>query len=193
MNIIADTLFWQNFWPNFWANLIVGVLITSVISFIIKSSRKANAEVTATVRKNQNGQIMVQFGILNSGNISFNPHDVCYHIFVKEDRLEPVFVRKLIKERRMNIHGNIYVEFNEYVKAPIFPKKRTNAVSFPIVSFIVEPLDYLYYLSTIHGVFPRSLTIEDTGDFIDGIGTIKHIRVVQDIDSAEFKTVDPGK
>jgi hypothetical protein len=172
--MIADVQFWQNFWPNWWANfaanLVVGVILTGLIGWIIQKRQKVDVAMQTTIRSTEDDRTVAYFGIVNCGNVVMRRDDVHFHVFVRESRVPERALARLSTERRVRIAGNKYVELKNTLHRTIFPSRETTVAEIPLVSADFEVHDFLYYLSTAQGVFPKTCKIDKAKRQISGFG-----------------------
>ena len=158
--------FWTNFWPNFYANfaadLIVGVLITALIGWGIRKRQKMDVAMQTTLRSLENGSVRAYFSIVNLGNVVMRKDDVHFHVFVRESRIPERTLQRMASDRRVQIGGNLYVELKQTLDRTIFPGRATAVADIEVISTEIEIHDFLYYLSTADGIFPRSCKIDNT-------------------------------
>jgi hypothetical protein len=172
--IIADADFWKNFWPNWWANfaanLIVGILLTALIGWIIRKREKLNVAMQTTLRVMEDGGARAYFGIVNLGNVVMRKDDVHFHVFVREARIPEKILKRMPSERRVQIAGNLYLELKGTLDRTIFPDRETLATEIEVISTDFDIHDFLYYLSTANGIFPKSCKIDRARRRISGFG-----------------------
>ncbi len=172
--MIADADFWNSFWPNWWANfaanLVVGIFLTGIIAWIIRRRRKVDVAMQTTLRVMEDGGAHAYFGIVNLGNVVMRKDDVHFHVFVRESRVPEKVLRRMPSARRARIGGNIYLELKETLDRTIFPGRETLVADIEVVSTDFEVHDFLYYLSTANGIFPKTCKIDNTKRRISGFG-----------------------
>jgi hypothetical protein len=162
MNTFLASVFWDNFWPNFWANLTVGVIITSVIGWIIKVSKTVKLELTVKFRNIEGGEQVAEFGISNSGKISIKPEEVFYHIFIVEDDVPQGIKANLKHNNRITIANVKYIDFSGKLDEPIFPGRATKALTVSYTKDRNGTHEIPYYLSTMYGLFPKTMTLNQS-------------------------------
>jgi len=178
---IADADFLKNFWPNFWSNfaadLIVGILLTALIGWIIRKRQKVDVVMQTTLRVMEDGGARAYFSIVNLGNIVMRKDDIHFHVFVRESRIPQKTLQRMPSARRVQIGGNLYLELKETLDRTIFPGRTTAVADIAVVSTDFEIHDFLYYLSTANGIFPRSCKIDDTRNRASGLGCMMKFHV----------------
>lgn len=179
--MLADTQFWQSFWPNWWANfaanLVVGILLTGLIGWIIKKRQKVDVAMQTTIRPTEDGRTVGYFAIVNCGNVVMRKDDVHFHVFVRESRIPEGALARLTADRRLRIAGNRYVELKGTLDRTVFPGRETYATEIPLISPEFELQDFLYYLSTAQGIFPRACKIDQLKRQISGSGCMLRFHV----------------
>jgi hypothetical protein len=179
--VIADADFWTNFWPNFCANftgdLIVGVLLTALIGWIIRRRQKVAVAMQTTLRVMEDGRARAYFAIFNYGNVVMRKDDIHFHVFVRESRIPERVLQRIPDARRVQIGGNLYIELKDTLDRTIFPERGTAVADIELISTDFEIHDFLYYLSTARGIFPRSCKINDTTNRVSNLGCMMKFHV----------------
>jgi hypothetical protein len=156
--------FAKNFWPNFWSSLLVGIVITWIISKIVGFRNKAELICQAKFVTDRN--IIIQ--IKNVGNKGFMPNEINYAVLIPK---EAILDHSDINGIPMNVNGEPYMNIGKHNDFPIFPYTTGIIVSLDI-PFEVDELVIYYYLSTVHGFFPKKATPNKNGlmDFSKKVG-----------------------
>jgi len=171
--MLADTTFWPDFWANFWADLIVGIVIAGLISWVLSKARKVEARMCVRTERIDQSSLQLRFSIWNTGKISFRRDEIFWHALI-DKKLKPQTpsdgaTDEVIADERRFVH------VKGMLSSPVFPSRHTECFSVKVQADNVASGDLLYYLSTAHGMFPRSMTI-NREDKID-LKTIGHVHV----------------
>jgi len=179
MHVYDD--FWESFWPNWWASfsadLIVGVLLTGVIAWVIRKRQRVDLTMGTTLRVMENGGTRAFFSIINEGNVVMRKDDVHYHIFVREQQIPVKVLNRLDHLRRVRFRGDMYVEIKGTLNSSIFPGRATYVEDVEMQSTNFELRDFIYYLSTASGLFPRTSKVDDRTHRISGLGAMSWFHV----------------
>ena len=179
--ITADSDFWKNFWPNWWASfaadLIVGILLTGLIAWVIRKRQRVDLTMVTTLRVMESGGTRADFSIVNEGNVVMRKDDVHYHIFVREEQIPVKVLNRSGHLRRVKFRGDRYVEIKGTLKSSVFPGRATYVEDIEMQSTDFELRDFLYYLSTASGIFPRTCKINNTTRRISGFGAMSWFHV----------------
>jgi hypothetical protein len=190
---LADVDFWKSFWPNWWANfaanLVVGILLTGLIGWTIRRRQRVDLAMQTTLRVMEDGGTRAYFGIVNEGNVVMRKDDVHFHIFVREGRIPVKILNRLSSLRRVKIGGNVYVELKDTLDRTVFPGSATAIADIEVQSTDFEVHDFLYYLSTASGIFPRTCKIDKTTRRISGAGCMSWFHVFPK--DGEAKVITP--
>jgi hypothetical protein len=103
----------------------------------------------------EDGRTRGFFAIVNCGNVVMRKDDVHFHVFVRESCIPEWALAKLATERRVRVARDKYVELKGTLDRTVFPGRETYATEVPLISSDFEIQDFLYYLSTAQGIFPR--------------------------------------
>ena len=174
--IIAGDDFWRSFWPNWWASfaadLIVGILLTGLVTWIIRKRQRVDLTMATTLRVMEGGGTRADFSIVNEGNVVMRKDDVHYHIFVRETQVPVKVLNRLSHLRRVKFRDDLYVEIKGTLNSSVFPSRATYVDDIEMQSTDFELRDFLYYLSTASGIFPRTCKINNITQKISGLGAM---------------------
>jgi hypothetical protein len=157
---MLNTDFWISFWPNFWASLsadlLVGIVLAGFISWVIAMAKRPNAVIVVSPKKISDTKLNLEISIRNIGKISFKSEEIYYHVIVN-DALSPKELEGQSATTNMNIFDKQYTNFKGIMKAPCFVGRGTNVSILTVDASAIHEGDVLYFLSTAHGIIPRSV------------------------------------
>jgi len=158
--------FWNNFWPNFWASFasdfLVGIVIVSAISVIVRKVKKIEAIVTAQLVKESDSGYTLVFALKNSGKTNFKAQEVYYHIFVP-DGLSPRERGDETTKALVQTPQGGYSDFVGLLDKPCFPGRSTELCTLRILPKEPKLQSVLFFLSTVHGFFPKGVKHDQNG------------------------------
>jgi hypothetical protein len=191
--IFASDDFWKSFWPNWWASfaadLIVGIFLAGLITWLIRKRQRVGLTMATTLRVMEGGGARADFSIVNEGNVVMRKDDVHYHIFVRENQIPVKVLNRLSHLRRTKFMGNMDVEIKGTLSSSVFPSRSTYVEDIETQSTEFELHDFLYYLSTASGIFPRTCKINNTTRKISGLGAMSWFHVFPP--EGEAKVITP--
>jgi hypothetical protein len=164
-NFWPDSTFWKNFWPNFAADLIVGIIIAGLVSWLLKKLQKVEAQMRIRWKLASDEQLLLCFSVWNTGAINFRSEEIYWHILIEENFQSDSTQWGIVVKDRAEINGRYFVHYKDILKSPVFPSRYTDCFAVVIPEYKkVEKGNVRYFLSTAHGIFPRTTKIKKDGD-----------------------------
>lgn len=165
--------FWENFWPNFFSDLFVGTLIVWFVSWLLSRTKKVEAEVTARASPVNESTLNLRFSVENTGRVSFRTDEIYWHVLV-DDRLRVEEVNGTSEPVETTLMGRSFKHFRGLLGSPAFIGRRTDLFSLKVKLPQENEHDLYYFLSTTHGLFPKSVKRNKLGDIVpDTLGKIR--------------------
>lgn len=177
-SLSPDAKFWNDFWPNFWSDLIVGVIVATIISWAIAKSKRVEASIIANANEIQADVIaneadtdgathLIHFAVRNTCDHSLSSEGIYWHLFIERTCYIDIKAKELNTvqyEAVREIDKHAFLHVSGLLSAPVYPKRYVEIAEVRVRAPRGRATDLRYFLSTAHGVFPKSLKLSKTGD-----------------------------
>ena len=169
--------FWQNFWPNFWSDLVIGIILVPFIVWLISRTKNIEAKVIAAQAKVIANEATVDasthrftFSVRNTSPRCFNKEEVYWHVFVENEYYvsHEEAKRNTVQSHEIivDIKGKPFRHITGILEAPVFPHRYVQILYVTAKTPLDRQLDLHYFLSTVHGVFPKTVKLNKNGEEI---------------------------
>jgi hypothetical protein len=147
--------FWEDFWPNYFSDLVVGILIAIFLGWVLTAGERIEAKVVLEKISRAESGVNIELVVENTGDVGFRADEIYWHVFI-DNRLDIIEKGATVPEpTSIIIKGKPFLSFEELLHAPVFPGRKTRLLTMKVN--VPEPGQYViyYYLSTVHGLFPK--------------------------------------
>ncbi len=133
--------------------------------------RKVEAKVSVRTERINQSSIRVRFSVWNTGKISFRSEEVFWHVLI--DKKVTPQNPDAGNTDELTVENRSFMHFKGMLDGPVFPNRHNDCFSLTVQTDKIAAGDFLYYLSTAYGVFPRTMKISREGVFnFKTVGTV---------------------
>jgi hypothetical protein len=154
---------------------------------VLSRSKKVDAKVFVSVSALKESTFKLTFSVKNTGRISFASKEIYWHVLVdRKLYIAPPSLDQdgltvdMIEEASTTpipiittVKGKPFSHYKGLIDGPVFPSRQVKGLTVKVKAPSSGQHDLLYFLSTAHGLFPKSLKTDKEGNIVlETIGKI---------------------